>query len=44
MFWKNHGSLSEELCEKLDYFTGDGRGKIYYSAYRDVMNLNRREA
>ena len=35
---------SEELCEKLDYLTGDGRGKIYYSAYRDVMNLNRRDA
>ena len=35
---------SEELCEKLDYLTSDGRGKIYYSAYRDVMNLNRRDA
>ena len=34
---------SQELCEQLDRLTGDDRRGIYYRAYRDVMNLNRRE-
>ena len=31
---------SRTLCEKLERLTGDDRRKIYYQAYRDVMNLN----
>lgn len=29
-----------KLCEKLDRLTGDERSRIYYKAYREVMNLN----
>lgn len=31
---------SKELCEQLCFLTGDDRRRIYYLAYRDVMNLN----
>ena len=34
---------SQELCERLERLTGDERREIYYRAYRDVMNLNRKE-
>lgn len=34
---------SQELCGQLDHLTVDNRREIYYRAYRDVMNLNRRE-
>lgn len=34
---------SQELREQLERLTGDDRRGIYYRAYRDVMNLNRKE-
>ena len=34
---------SKELCEQLCFLTGEDRSRIYYRAYRDVMNLNTAE-